>query len=242
MILVKLDGYDQVTGQYYIGADPAELPGLPFIVSDIIPVGYSDFSTLPENWTNYTEPLLGTFLGFRDWMSLRAIVLPLITAISGADYSTFDNLSAEQKLIALKYFPTKIIGAQGFAFFIGKAGSQDAALGYIDEFLKNAAEARAKRYTAYMNFGYQYLGNLQGIKAESYLRELFLDITYIKRGVLYITEDGIEGLGNWTISDNGYAATGLKARIDSGEFVLGGGIPTTTFISTLQNILDNGIY
>lgn len=244
MLLGKLQGYDLVTGQYTDGGGQiTNLPKNAFCVeASALPIDYDDISNLPENWDKYGASCIGSVIGFKDWMSLRAIILPLITAICGVDYANFDLLTDEQKIIALKYFPTKIIAAQGFTFFATKSGGESSAYLNIDFYLTESEKARQKRYDNYVNFGYQYLGAIQGLKAESLLRASFLDVTYIKRGVLYVQDDGIDGLGNWTISDNGYTTTGLKARINSGEFVLGGGIPTQTFIDALIGIVANGTY
>lgn len=242
MILAKLQGYNIATGEYLVQGADNLLPKEAIIVASALPSGYEDISSSPVYWDHFGPSLIGTTPGFKDYMSLRAIILPLITAICGSDFSNFNYLSTDEKEIALRYFPTKIIASQGINFFFTKASSQEKGLFYIDNYLAVSSVAREKRYTAYINFGYQYLGSIQGIKAESYLREAFLDITYVKRGVLYIAEDGIEGLGNWTISDNGFSTDGLKARIDSGQFILGPGITTAAFIDTLQGILDNGTY
>lgn len=244
MLLGKLQGYNIATEQYLDGqGEVSLLPKEAFTVSaTTLPTDYDDISSNPEYWDAFGPALFGEATGFKDWMSLRSIILPLITAICGADYANWDSLTEPQKATALEYFPTKIISAQGFTFFVTKTGGQSNAIAFIDNYLSKSAIAREQRYTAYMNFGYQYLGGAQGIKAESSLRADFLDVTYVKRGVLYIAEDGIEGLGNWTISDNGYSTDGLKARIVSGEFTLLYGMATQTFIDTLQGILDNGTY
>ena len=207
MLLGKLQGYDIDTGQYTVGGVVENLPKPAFCVSNtVLPADYDDISSSPEYWDEYSKQFIGTITGFKDWMSLRAIVLPLITAICGVDYANFDLLNAKQKAITLTYFPTKIITAQGFDFFATQSGA------------------------------------LQGLKAESMLRANFLDATYIKRGVLWIADDGIEGLGNWTIADNGFVTDGLKALIINGTFVLGGGIPTDTFINALIGIIQDGLY
>lgn len=244
MILGKLKGYDIATGQYIDGqGEIVNLPKSPFcVVTSNLSSDYDDISSVPEYWDKYGFQYLGSVTGFKDWMSLRAIIRPLITAICGVDYSNWDALNSDQKEIILRYAPTKIIDAQGFTFLVTKSGGLQNAYSYLDHYLSKSQEGRSARYDAYMKFGYNYLGTAQGLKAESLLRSLFLDVTYIKRGVLYIADDGIEGLGNWTISDNGFLNNGLKARIQNGEFVLGGGIDVNTFINTLQGILDNGTY
>jgi hypothetical protein len=248
MILGRLQGYNEITKEYIDGQ--GQITGLPksaFCVSATLPVDYDDFGSTPEAWDVYGKGEIGSndlggVVGFKDWMSLRTIILPLITGICGTDYSNFDSLNSQQQIIALKYFPTKIIAAQGFTFFATKSGGVDAAYGYINNYLTESEKARTLRYTNYMSFGYQYLGALQGLKAESLLRSLFLDVTYIKRGVTYIQTDGIDGLGDWTSSDDSFVSTGLKAKIVSGEFVLGGGMDVTTFINTLIGIIVDGIY
>jgi hypothetical protein len=243
MLLGQLQGYDAVTGVYSVEGVADNLPGNPFVVSaSTLPSGYDDISSSPEKWHKYGKGLIGTASGFKDWMSLRAIILPLITSICGTNYANFDDLNAEQKIIALHYFPTKIVTSQGFPFFVTKSGGTANAFSYVENYLNLSEIARSNRYINYMNFGYQYLGTPQGLKAESFLRAAFLDTTYIKRGVLFTAEDGIDGLGDWTNNTGSFTTNGLKARIENEEFVLGPGITLQSFIDTLTNILVDGAY
>ena len=122
MLLGKLQGYNPINQQYTNqDGNVVLLPKPPFVVSvSSLPSDYDDYGT-PENWDRYGKSELGSVVGFKDWMSLRVIIYSLITDICGVDYSGWDALNAEQKIIALTYFPTKIITAQGFTFFFTKS-------------------------------------------------------------------------------------------------------------------------
>jgi len=243
MLLGKLQGYDIDTCEYTVEGVLTERPKSPFcVVTTTLPSDYDDISSVPEYWVKFGILHLGTVVGFKDWMALRAIILPLITGICGTDYANFDDLNAAQKDIALKFFPTKIVKEQGFVFFVTKSGGVDEAFANIEYFLSLAEPARKNRYIAFMKYGYQYLGTTQGLKAELALRKDFLDVTYIKRGVLYFSEDDIDGLGDWVEGLSTYTVTGLKPKIDNSDYVLDAGMDVTTFINTLVAILEEGIY
>lgn len=249
MFLSKLDGYNEVIGQYYDSqGNPAELPKNPFDVGVSIPVGYSDFSDKPENWVNYSTPFIdGTITGFKDILCMRGIIKPIIASICGADYSNWDALSDEQKKIALTYFPTKIIGAQGFVFFATKSGGSLIAKSYLNSYQKISEPARwneesGGRYGALSDYVYLNLGKDNGLQAERYAQNDSLDTSYIRRGVVFRAEDNLDGIGDWILSTNGYGATGLKARIESGEFTIKTGISIVEFCTTCIGIVDEGIY
>lgn len=244
MLLGKLNGYDEVNDVYTDSfGSITELPKESFVVANSLPSDYDDFSDLPENWVNYSLQLIkkGTF-GFKDILCARSIFKPLITAICGTNYSEFDDLSDEQKNIALTYFPTKIVDSQGFAFLASKAGSSDNAVFYLDNYQKICEPARKNRYNAISNYVYGNLGKNGGLLAERYAQTDSLDISYTRRGVLWESEDGISGLGDWLVSTGDYTLTGLKARIDNAEFTILTGLSSTTFCNNCVIIVENGLY
>lgn len=249
MLLGKLQGYDIATGQYSEGGATKNLPKAPFIISSgALPVDYDDFGILPENWYKYAYELIGSAVGFRDYQSWRIEIRTLIEVIAGADYVNWNILTDEQKIIALRIVPTKVIDARGFTFFNDQVtaliGNGDTTTFIVTNYLDKSTEARSMRYDVLIKFAYQYLGKNQGLRAELLARGTFTDMVYIERGVLYNAEDGIDGFGDWILSNVGttFENTGLKAKINDGTFSLGGAIPTQTFLDALIGIIENGLY
>lgn len=244
LTLYKLEGYNPITKNYVnpVTGESAPLPKIPFIVSQNHPDGYEEFSSI-EDWANYGDFVLDTHFGLRDYLALRYQIYSRIESICGSDYINWNNLSQKEKQIALKWSNIRIVNTRGIVFYVTECGGQEIASIYIENHLNKSYEVREDRYyNAFTLFGYQYLGKMQGLKAESYARKDFLDTTYVDRGVVYKSDDGIDGIGDWIQGLNGYSETGLKPRIISGEFVLGGGISVDTFCNTLVGILDEGLY
>jgi hypothetical protein len=244
MILYKLIGYNELTDTY-INPNTGEKENIPmptFTIANTVPDNYSEFNG-PDNWAVYGAGLVGSIYGLREYISLRYEIYTRIELIAGIDYSLWDNLTAAQKNIAIVWCNVRIVNAKGMTFYVQKCGSQDMANFYISDYLDKSNIARDYRYyVAFTVFGYTYLGKLQGIKAESFLRHDFLDTTYIDRGVVYKTVDGIDGIGDWILGTNGFSITGLKPRIIAGEFILGGGMNVDTFCDTLVGMLDEGLF
>lgn len=244
MILYKLIGYDPVIN-IYVNPETGEtenLPSPPFIIADDTPHDYDTFDA-PESWAKYAVGMVGSVFGLREYRSIRWEIYTRIEAISGSDYANWDLLSSEQKIVALEWSNIRIINAMGFVFYVTECRGQEQADAFIDAYLRKAQKASELRYyTAFTKFGFVYMGKTQGLKAESYAREDFLDTTYITRGVVFKEDDGISGLGDWVLGLNGYSETGLKPRIVAEEFFLGGGIDVDTFCNTLIAILDDGLF
>lgn len=244
MTLYKLTGYDPPTDVYInpISGQIENLPNTPFVISDIIPDGYDNFDA-PENWAKYAIAMIGTVFGLREYRSLRWEIYTRLEIIAGADYANWDILTEQQKSVAVEWSNIRIVNTKGIEFYVTQCGGQNEANIFIDTYLKRAQKASELRYyMAFTKFGFIYLGKLQGLKAESYARADFLDTTYIVRGVAFKSEDGIDGIGDWILGTNGYSITGLKPRIVSGEFVLGGGMDVDTFCNSLIAIIDDGSF
>jgi len=249
MILNKLIGYDPITLQYTNPdtGDVENLPSANFLISNSLIEGYEDFGSI-ENWYKYGFSLIGSNFGYRDYQSWRIEIRILVEEIAGVDYSSWDSLNTLEKIIALRLVPTKIIDARGFDFFAGNVlsliGNGDSIMSIINNYLDRSAEARSLRYDSMVKFAYQYLGKNQGLKAELLARQSFTDMVYIERGVLYKSEDDTDGFGDWILSTIGtsFEATGLKALLSGGTFVLGGGIDIDTFTSSMIQIVENGMY
>lgn len=244
LTLYKLDGYNAVTKLYINPStgQPSPLPKAPFLVSQSLPQGFVEFSSI-EDWANYGDAIIESHFGLRDYLALRYQIYSRVEEIAGIDYINWNNLSQIEKQIALKWSNIRIVNTRGIVFYVTECGSQELASTYIYDHLNKSYESREDRYyNAFTLFGYQYLGKAQGLKAESYARKDFLDTTYVDRGVVFKSVDGIDGIGDWIQGLNGYSETGLKPRIISGEFILGGGMDVDTFCNTLVGILDEGLY
>lgn len=245
MLLGKIQGYDPITKEYIVDGQPANLPSAPFVVATALPAGYDDFGTVPENWDMYAQDLIGDVVGFKDWMCLRNEIKTLIIAITGSDFLNWDNLTEPQKIIAMKYVPTKIIDARGSSFFMQQAGGLYEGKAYLDFYQTKAEEARTKRLKTFGDFGYYGLGKDQGLELERMYQVLALDRSYVIRGVMYLTEDAVDGIGDWVMGTNGFGANGLKPLLNAGTFNLLPGFPYTIdeFCAVLAtNILTNGLY
>lgn len=249
MLLGILNGYNAATKEYTDGqGNIVPLPKPAYIVSGALSSEYTNISNSAANWYNIGKHLIGGVAGFRDYLSWRSEIRLLIEAIAGTDYSAWNSLSNSEKTIALILLPTKIIDAKGYAFFASEVysliGNSDSNMNIINAYLNDSENARSLRYDVMIKYAYQYLGKNQGLKAEYYARQTFTNAVYVSRGVLYKSEDDIDGFGDWILSKAGtsFETTGLKARIDAGEFTLSGGISSVDFCSNLIGIVENGLY
>lgn len=243
MILCKLIGYDTTTGNW---TNPEtgliqNLPSMPLVVSDALPDNYEEYDS-SENWARNGSNLIGSFSGVKDYLGLRFQIYSRIEIICGTDYANWDSLSEIQKQVAVVWCNIRVANAVGLPTYVQYCGGEEIALGYINDFLTKSVLARQQRYDAYSTFGFMFLGQQQGLQAENYARQYFLDSLYIKRGVAFISQDGINGLGDWILGLSIYSTTGLKPRIISGEFVLGGGIGIDDFTNKLIAIVNDGDY
>jgi hypothetical protein len=244
MKLNKVIGYNLETF-IYTNPGTGQVEPLPypyFSYEDAPPVNYEVFDA-PENWAKYKDMIIGGGV-ISDYLALRYQIYTKIEAICGADYANWNNLSAEQKIVALIWSNIRIVNARGIAFYAVECASSD--LLYTDcikDYLDQAYKTRDVRYyNAFTIFGYTYMGKEQGLKAENLARKDFLDTIYVERGVMFKSVDDIDGLGDWIQGLSGYAVTGLKPRIIAGEFVLPPEMPVNVFCDTLVGILDVGIY
>lgn len=248
MILGKLNGYDEINDQYTIEGVQSELPNVPFIVvNDIssLTSEYINYGTSSENWLNNTIDIINseTIVGFKDILCLRKEILPLIYAIAGTDFANFANLNIVEKSITLKYFPTKIIDAQGNNFFFYYSGGLEQGLMNITYYQEISIKAREKRYINIANYVYQYLGKSDGLKAERNAQQDHLDTGYTRRGIVYQSEDGLLGLGDWILSNGDYWSTGLKSSINNNIYTMKiNDITVDQFCDNCINIIQNGIY
>jgi hypothetical protein len=244
MKLYKLIGYDPEKDIYKNPKNGLieNLPDANFFISDKKKAKYEVFDE-PENWAKYAVYLVGQFLGLKDYCSLRYEIYTRIQAICGSDYSKWDDLSMEQKGVALVWCNIAIVNARGMEFYISECGDKNIADTYISDYMNKSNEARKYRYyIALTIYGFACFGKAQALKVESNIRASFLNNTYIERGVMFKSEDGIDGLGDWIQGTNGYSTTGLKPLIVGGQISLANGMNADTFCNTLVAILNDGEY
>ena len=247
MNLGILQGYNAVTQQYTNGGGQIENLPKPGIIVSLNPLtsDYDNFGTTPENWATYAVGLVGDITGFKDWGCLRAEIKQLIVAIAGNDFSDWNLLNAAQKLIALEYIPTKIIDEKGTDFYFAQCGSQELGNYYLDNYQKLSEAGRKKRLMTFGNFGYAGLGKDQGLILERMYQALALDRSYTIRGVMFESEDGLPGIGDWVFGTADFTVNGLKPLLNAGTYNLLPGFPysITEFCDILAtSILENGIY
>lgn len=244
MTLYKLIGYNESQGIYINPNTGLEenMPSSPFYIGDSVIDNYALFDD-PQNWADYGISLVGSVFGLKDYLSIRKEIYTRIEVISGTDYSNWNLLSTYQKSIACIWSNVRVINARGLAFYTAACGSATIVKTYITNFLDQSTSARKCRYyIPYSIFGYTYLGKPQCLVAENYAKRDFLDTFYIERGVMYDSEDGVDGLGDWINGLGPYTITGLKPRIIAGEFTLINGMDVTTFCNTTSAILHDGLY
>ena len=243
MILYKLIGYEPLTDVY---TNPQSglveyLPSMPFVVADTIPPTNYMLYDAPENWASQGQNLIGSYTGLEEYLSLRVQIYTRIENICGTDYSNWNSLSDSQKQIALVWCNLRMADVVGLPTYAQYCGSLNIAKRYINDFINYSIPARQLRYDTFSLFGFTYLGNAQGIKAEHYARKDFLDSIFLNRGVVLNSEDGVDGLGDWVLGQNSYTTTGLKPMIVSGQFILNG-IDVDTFCNALIGIIHDGIF
>lgn len=243
MKLGRLIGYDQATDSYRNPStgEVENLPDMSYRIGEALDAKYEELAGITDFY-NYAGLFISTIPLFRDYISFRQELYTRIELVSGTDYAQWDALSAEEKEIALLYCCTRIINSRGITFYVTECGGQEIANVNVREFLNITKAVRQQRYNALTNYAYAYLGKTQGLKAERYMRREFIDRVYIDRGVIYVSEDEIEGIGDWILGLNGFDTTGLKPRIVAGEFVLPQGVDTDVFCATLVAIVEDGNY
>jgi hypothetical protein len=243
MKLGRLIGYDQETDSYTnpVTGQKENLPDMSYKVGESLDSKYEELTGVVD-FHAYASLFIGTIPLFRDLLSFRLEIYTRIELISGTDYANWNALSAEEKDIALIYCSTRIINSRGISFYATECGGQEIANVNICKFLNMSEAVRGQRYNALTNFAYAYLGKQQGLSAEDIARHDFLDTKYMIRGVIFITEDGVEGLGDWVLGLNGYATTGLKPLIIAGTYVLPVGVDVNVFCDALVAIINDGAY
>lgn len=216
---------------------------------DVIHPSYTEVTTI-EDCDTVGIQCVTLFFGYKDWMCHRDFLRVKIEAIAGVDYSTWANLSTEEKQTALKYVPTKIINAQGYAFFVTESGSQEAATAHVNNYLSESFKARNRRYTAAVDFAYQHLGKDNGLKAEEKARLALMFYKFVERGILLASEDGVSGFEDWIQSQDIYATDpdnkGLLRMLNDGDIAILATSPyfgnNTGFCNAMVDIVKNGLY
>ena len=213
--------------------------------SNVVPATHDDISSI-EYWDKFGKFVLGTEVGMKDWMSLRDIIRGLVEAKGGVDYSTYvANLTSEEKAVAAKYVPTKIVDALGYLQLATDSGGVEQAKNNIKTYLKNSTDARDTRYGEVVSYAYQRLGKNQGLQVEDTVRQNNLRGKYIERGVLKKSEDTVDGFEDYFKSTDGFVASGLLAKLNDNTYTLiddGSGQTKAQFVDTCVGIVKDGQY
>lgn len=141
MILYKLIGYDLVK---FIYTNPNNgfvdkiLPSPFLIVADSTPNGYENIDSV-ESWAKYGRLILGSS-DIPNYLALRDQIVIRIEVICGEDYTNWDNLTIEQKNIAIIWCNVKIINSRGMSFYSTECGGQDNANEFLDTYYRSSIQ------------------------------------------------------------------------------------------------------
>ncbi len=224
--------------------DVSELDGnAPFMVANTLPDEYEDISGI-ENFDRFGFNALGAAYGFKDWKCLQREIKALIMDKVEDDINAnWDDLNANEKLIACKYILSKIPAAK-FAAVVTDA-EERVMLSIEYDFNNRRARGSWSNVTGRIQIMRVYLfGKIGATNA----LEVFYDV--VKDGLLELYEGGIEGTledGNLGINDfllarsgTFYSSDGLKGR--SYPIIDGSGNSMEDVANALVNIVSNGIY
>jgi hypothetical protein len=204
-----------------------------------------DISSI-ENWDIFGYKLIGSVFGFKDFMSLRSIIKVLIESKCGGDYSTFEStLNNNEKGIAYKIIPTKIVKKRGYIFFSDQCGGDEIASNYVESYIGMAELARKKRYLKFVLYVYSELENSDGLKAEKRVRENQLLTQFVERGVMKKSDDDVDGLSDWLNGTSGteFENDSLINSLNIGTYTLNDpGLTKQQFVDNCIGILENGLY
>ena len=247
MKLLKYDHFDPVTNT--IAQGEAVLDAYKVLEdSDPDPTDYTDQTGLAgeiECWHDHADHLIGEKTNFMDWKCLRDKIKQLVEDKGGADYANYvANCTAAERAIAAIYVPTKIFDNLGAVQLATDSGGAAEASHNIKNYLSLSAEARGTRYDEFVEYAYQALGKSNGLLAEDLCAGDRLDVKYINRGVLLLSQDGVDGLEDWIRSQGSYSGTGegLYNLIDEGTYTILNGLTLDDFIDGCIEILDEGKY
>ncbi|MCW3084468.1 MAG: hypothetical protein JWP12_1834 [Bacteroidetes bacterium] len=224
--------------------DVSELDGnAPYVVANTLAAGYEDISGI-ENFDRFGFNVLGAAYGFKDWKCLQREIKTLVMGKVEDDINAnWDELNANEKLIACKYILSKIPAAK----FGAVITDPDERVKFSIEYDFNNRQARGSwsNVTGRIQIIRVYLfGKIGATNA----LEVFYDV--VKDGLLELYEGGIEGTqedGNLGINDfllarsgTFYSSDGLKGR--SYPVIDGSGDSLADVANALVNIVSNGIY
>lgn len=192
----------------------------------------------------YGSLIIGSGFGYMDWKCHRDLMKGLIESKGGPDYSTYvTNLSSEEKEIAAKYVPTKIVGALGFGQLITDSGGSNEAFAHIDFYLEQASAARYLRYKEVVGYVYKWMGKDQALQAEDDVLNNRLKSKYINRGVLKKIDDSVDGFEDWIQSIDGFVTNGLKKKLELSTWILISGAPSIPdFCNKITDCIKDGLY
>lgn len=225
-----------------ITVETSDLGGNPaFVIADTLPAGYQDISGI-ESMDRYAEGLIGSAYGFRDWKCLQRELKTLIMAKASDDLNAnWDNLNANEKLIACRY----ILTAVPLAKFAATVPDEQERLDIATQFDFNNRQARGSwtnstgRIQAMRIYLFTKLGTQNAL-------EVFYDA--VRDGLIELYEGGIEGteedgnigINDFLLSTAGYSEDGLTTR--GYAIIDGSGDSLADVANAMVDIASNGMY
>ncbi len=213
----------------------------PFIISDSIPAGYEDITSI-ANLDMYGRGLIGTTFGFRDWKCLQREIKALVLDVVDNDIdANWNNLSADEKLIACKYILSRI----PLAKFGATVPNATQRMLIATEYDFNNRQARGSwtsatgRIQAMRIYLFSKIGTVNALEV---LYDVVQDglIELYEGGIDGTIEDGNIGINDFILSRAGYSVDGLTTR--SYPILDGSGDSLEDVADGLIEIAANGMY
>jgi hypothetical protein len=213
----------------------------PFIISDSIPSGYEDITSI-ENLDRHGRGLIGTTFGFRDWKCLQREIKALVLDTVDNDLdANWNNLSANEKLIACKYILSRV----PLAKFAATVTDPSDRFKIATEYDFNNRQARGSwtspsgRVQAMRIYLFGKIGTQNALEV---LYDVVQDglIELYEGGIDGTLEDGNIGIYDFILSRAGYSAEGLTTR--SYPIIDGSGDTLQDVADALIEIAANGTY
>lgn len=240
-----------ILGAYKINGTPvskvptyevADLNGNPpFVIANSLSPEYQDISSI-ENMHSYAESLIGSVFGFKDWKCLQREIKSLILDVVNNDIDTnWDNLNANEQLIACKYILSRVPPAR----FIQTVPDPEERVRIATEFDFNARQARGSWTNPTGRIGAMRIYLFGKIGTQNAL-EVFYDV--VRDGLIELYEGGIDGtledgnigINDFILSRAGYSSEGLTTR---NYAIVDGSTDTLQDVAdAMVDIAMNGMY
>lgn len=224
-------------GIYWVDGQPVTSGESPAFPVQIVTSGaldadkYQDVSTI-QGWAQYGPALIGSAVGFKDYLCLQREIDTKVIEIAGSDYASFASLSTPQKQIAAAFLPDRLPQAALDAAF----PDYDIQGAKVAEFALNARLARIQRIEIARQYFYKALLYQDAIKVVKDISDSLL-LAYIG-GVRSNLLSGEDGIFDYIDGTSGYNGAGLPAK----SFTPKGGLTMRQVCDNLLSILRDGIY